>query len=260
MFGFVQRNMNAMDILIEDTKSLIRNWGVEEPDFLLCSGKLTFQLTMTQEKTSYMTQGLDGQKLLKQGAEMSRYRGLKIIKSKAFSLDEGSAPRDMLRRRVRVAEYYVGSMVDLVEVQLYDESSDSFHGIKEATLKDHAWNLNEGTECRSVLLIRPNIEHYMLGVIIGRGGIDHLGATLWGQTEMSVFDDGQHGVWGMTYKYHERAIVFNERNLHKVWDIAYDGYCGGKDVQMVNMKNPSSKSQFIEEMNDYSKDYNKQGY
>ena len=166
----------------------------------------------------------------------------------------------MLRRRVRVAEYYVGSMVDLVEVQLYDESSDRFHGIKEATLKDHAWNLNEGTECRSVLLIRPNIEHYMLGVIIGRGGIDHLGATLWGQTEMSVFDDGQHGVWGMTYKYHERAIVFNERNLHKVWDIAYDGYCGGKDVQMVNMKNPSSKSQFIEEMNDYSKDYNKQGY
>ena len=180
MFGFVQRNMNAMDILIEDTKSLIRNWGGEEPDFLLCSGKLTFQLTMTQEKTSYMTQGLDGQKLLKQGAEMSMYRGLKIIKSKAFSLDEGSAPRDMLRRRVRVAEYYVGSMVDLVEVQLYDESSDSFHGIKEATLKDHAWNLNEGTECRSVLLIRPNIEHYMLGIIIGRGGIDHLGATLWG--------------------------------------------------------------------------------
>jgi len=73
---------------------------------------------------------------------------------------------------------------------------------------------------------------------------------------MSVFDDGQHGVLGMTYKYHERAIVFNERNLHKVWDIAYDGYCSGKDVQMVNMKNPSSKSQFIEEMNDYSKDYN----
>jgi len=40
---------------------------------------------------------------------------------------------------------------------------------------------------------------------------------------MSVFDDGQHGVWGMTYKYHERAIVFNERNLHRVWDVAYDG-------------------------------------
>jgi len=256
MFGFVQRNMNAMDILIEDTKSLIKNWGGEEPDFLLCSGKLTFQLTMTQEKTSYMTQGLDGQKLLKQGPEMSMYRGLKIIKSKAFSLDEGSAPRDMLRRRVRVAEYYVGSMVDLLEVQLYDESSDSFHGIKEATLKEYAWKLDDESECKSVLLIRPNIEHYILGVIIGRGGIDHLGATLWGQTEMSVFDDGQHGVWGMTYKYHERAIVFNERNLHKVWDIAYDGYCGGKDVQMVNMSNPSSKSQFIEEMNDYSKDYN----
>lgn len=48
------------------------------------------------------------------------------------------------------------------------------------------------------LLIRPCIEHYMLAAIIGRGGLQHLGATLWGQTELSVFDDGQHGVWGMT--------------------------------------------------------------
>ena len=44
-----------------------------------------------------MTQGPDGQKLLKDGPNMSMYWGLKIIKSKAFSLDEGSAPRDMLR-------------------------------------------------------------------------------------------------------------------------------------------------------------------
>jgi len=73
---------------------------------------------------------------------------------------------------------------------------------------------------------------------------------------MSVFDDSQHGIWEMTYKYHERALVFNERNLHKVWDIAYDGYSGGKDVQMVNMNDAVSRQQFIEEMNDYSKDYN----
>lgn len=88
-----------------------------------------------------------------------------------------------------------------------------------------------------MLLIRPNIEHYMLGLIIGRGGIDNLGATLWGQTEMSVFDDGQHGVWGMTYKYHERAIVFNERNMHRMWDIAYDGYVGGKDMSIMGWEN-----------------------
>jgi hypothetical protein len=258
MFGFVQRNMNAMDILIEDTKSLIKNWGGEEPDFLLCSGKLTFQLSMTQEKTSYMTQGLDGQKLLKDGPDMSMYRGLKIIKSKAFSLDEGSAPRDMLRRRVRVAEYYVGSLSHLEEVMLYDESADSFHAIRKATLEKYAFKTVNGLpteDYKSMLIIRPNIEHYMLGVIIGRGGIDHLGATLWGQTEMSVFDDGQHGVWGMTYKYHERAIVFNDRNLHKVWDVAYDGYCGGKDVQIVDMTNNVSMAQFAEESNDYSKDY-----
>ena len=40
---------------------------------------------------------------------------------------------------------------------------------------------------------------------------------------MSVFDDGQHGIWGMSYKYHERAIVFNEKNLLRMWDVAYDG-------------------------------------
>jgi len=73
MFGFVQRNMYAMDILIEDTKSVIKNWGGDEPDFLLCSGKLTFQLSMTQEKTSYLTRGQDGTKLFKAGLDMPTY-------------------------------------------------------------------------------------------------------------------------------------------------------------------------------------------
>jgi hypothetical protein len=48
----------------------------------------------------------------------------------------------------------------------------------------------------------------MLGIIFGRGGgPEELGATFWGQTELSVYDDTQHGIWGMSYKYHERAIV-----------------------------------------------------
>ena len=47
--------------------------------------------------------------------------------------------------------------------------------------------------------IRPNIEHYMLGIIMGLAG-DQLGNTLWGQTELSVYDDSMHGVWGMSYK------------------------------------------------------------
>jgi hypothetical protein len=84
-----------------------------------------------------------------------------------------------------------------------------------------------------IVVVRPNIEHNMLGVIMGLGG-DALGNTLWGQTELSVYDDSMHGIWGMSYKYHERAIVFNEKNLIRMWDIAYDGYNGGKDDTYVN--------------------------
>ena len=84
-----------------------------------------------------------------------------------------------------------------------------------------------------LVIVRPNIEHNMLGVIMGLGG-ESLGNTLWGQTELSVYDDSMHGIWGMSYKYHERAIVFNEKNLIRMWDIAYDGYNGGKDDTYVN--------------------------
>jgi hypothetical protein len=48
------------------------------------------------------------------------------------------------------------------------------------------------------VIIRPVIEHNMLGVIMGRGGGDELGNTLWGQTELSCYDDSFHGVWGMS--------------------------------------------------------------
>ena len=42
-----------------------------------------------------------------QGPSITRYRGLHIVKSKAFSMEQGAAPRDLLRRRVRVAEFYL---------------------------------------------------------------------------------------------------------------------------------------------------------
>ena len=84
-----------------------------------------------------------------------------------------------------------------------------------------------------VVIIRPNIEHYMLGIILGQGG-EGLGSTFWGQTELSVYDDSMHGIWGMSYKYHERAMVINERNLVRLWDVAYDGYVGGKDDTYVD--------------------------
>jgi hypothetical protein len=124
-FGFVQKNANAVDIIIEDTKAQILGWGGEEPDFMLCSGRLTYQMTMMPEKTNYYTQGVDGQILLKNGPDLPIYRNLKIVKSKAFSLEEGSAPKDLLRRRVRVAEFSIGDMKDLKSIELYDEPSDS---------------------------------------------------------------------------------------------------------------------------------------
>ena len=56
-------------------------------------------------------------------------------------------------------------------------------------------------------------------------------------------------------QYHERAIVFNERNMHRVFDVAYDGYCGGKDVQLLNWDDDGQKNQFIEAMEDTSKPF-----
>lgn len=276
-FGFVQKNQNALDILVEDTKAMIRAWGGDEPDFMLCSSKLCFQLTMDPSKTNYLTQGPDGKKTLRDGPMLQKFRGLSVIKSKAFSMDEGMMPRDLLRRRVRVGEHYIGETGTHGEVKLYNEESDDFPTITQAALVGACcnqgstnmtnnlqnamglandprivFNLNNA---RRWLLLRLNIEHYMLGVIIGRGGLDYLGATLWGQTEMSVFDDGQHGVWGMTYKYHERAIVFNERNMHRIWDVAYDGYVGGKNIDIMDWKSDAACNKFKQCHDDMTREY-----
>ena len=313
MFGMVQKNVNALDILIEDAKQLLRGWGASEPNFLLLNSRLTFSLQMNPERTQYITQGPDGQRRLEQGPDVKAYRGIRIIHSRAFPIEEGSAPRDLLRRRVRVSEFYIiptcssslhneqhgiqnntndaqgvqvntgmerlpvgagrpsgeATAVQVAEdtqgdVKLYDESSDSFVVIPYSKLLQQcrrfiarANNMAQSRsrddplkdvvipdEIGSVLLLRPNIEHWMLGIILGKGGsIDDLGgtchsisefqkkkfekkkkkliffftATLWGQTELSCFDDGTHGVWGMSYKYHASAVVFNERNLIRLW-------------------------------------------
>jgi hypothetical protein len=95
-----------------------------------------------------------------------------------------------------------------------------------------------------LVIVRPNIEHNMLGIIMGKGGIEPLGATLWGQTELSVYDDSMHGIWGMSYKYNERAIVFNHKNLIRLWDVGYDGYNGGKDCSCVNWQDEASLDTF----------------
>jgi len=111
-----------------------------------------------------------------------------------------------------------------------------------------------------LLVVRPNIEHEMLGMILGRGGSDELGATLWGQTELSCFDDSQHGIWGMSYKYHERAQVFNERNMVRTWDVAFNGYNGGMGSDIVNWLEPNqdvftSPQHFRNDTEDFTKPY-----
>jgi hypothetical protein len=279
LFGFTSKNPNAMDIMIEEGKSVLRSWGAKEPDFLLTNSKLTFQMTMTPEKTSYVTQGPDGQKRLRDGPDIASYRGLNIINTRSFSLEDGAPPRDVLRRRVRVAEYHripweAGNHNR--SYSFYDESKDAWEKFSWKQLWEHsAMNEAEKNQRRLVdlrvgapapgadhpdhhdelVIVRPNIEHNMLGIIMGRGGIEDLGATLWGQTELSVYDDSMHGIWGMSYKYNERAIVFNQKNLIRLWDIAYDGYNGGKDCTVFDWSSEDDKSELHERTFDLTRPY-----
>lgn len=95
----------------------------------------------------------------------------------------------------------------------------------------------------------------MLGVIIGKGGMEDLGSTLWGQTELSVYDDSMHGIWGMSYKYSERAIVFNHKNMIRMWDVAYDSYNSGKDCTHLEWVFEHKRLDFETETYDLNKPY-----
>lgn len=132
LFGMMQKNVNALDILIEEGKAILRTWGGPMPDFLLCNSKLTFQMTMTPEKTNYITQGIDGVKRLRQGPDLGSYRGLSIIHSRSFAMEAGQHPRDVLRRRVRTAEYYriLPDARNLNrEFEFFNEGRDNFFGL-----------------------------------------------------------------------------------------------------------------------------------
>jgi len=521
MFGMCQKNPNGLDILVEDAKQVFKKWGASDPTFMLCNSKLGYQQNMTLEKTQYVTNGVDGIKRLKAGPDLKTYRDLSVIHSRHFSMEAGRQPRDLLNRRVRVAEHYklpamsIGRM-DQCDVLLYDESRDQMvatpcsevfthsklegdeHSFEQLLEMDHDYEkinsafwksvmynpteqsttrsdaafetfLNKGIaeldrdehetpyhpefikafhfyfsetygvaynaaavqadvgttaqdlfekiqqvwnpgntasistdvqnkdfwamdetvyvqrmarifglnskdslnmkmwlrflkvprnqldtdyalpkysaantwakkvelqnarqlesshhlfahlqytptlagfknsdtayfymwKCRdhindaqppapqqpkdfgdgagdaatmrklmfsfvlpytgmaystcnnwqgmliaglgiaekkkySLLMVRPAIEHYMLGVVIGRGGTGELGATLWGQTELSCYDDAMHGKWGMNYKYHARAVVLNEKHLLRLWDVSFNGYTGGMGTTFVN--------------------------
>ena len=129
LFGFMQKNNNALDILIEESKARLKGWGGPMPDFLLCNSKLTFQLTMTYEKTNWVTNGYDGQKRLRTGPDIPSYRGINIIHSRSFAMETGTPPRDILKRKVRVAEYYrIPPNADNAkrEFSLYNEERDTW--------------------------------------------------------------------------------------------------------------------------------------
>ena len=331
-FGMMQKTANALDFIIEDAKTHLKTWGSQPPTFLLCNGALTTQLTMIPEKTEYITNGPNGAKRLAQGPDLPSYRGLNIINSRKFSMEAGTAPRDLLRRRVRVGQHYYipwSQNNPFCEWEFYDQDKDSFFCLKwidlfkhtlARNLAGHANTINEtkvyyyavndtlteltlpalrqeiltrllGIEAvtdidtalnphtlqwpdghpadalphqsynhlyvaADILVMRPCIEHEMLGIIIGRGGTQELGATFWGQTELSCYDDAQHGVWGMSYKYHERAIVTNERNLIRLYDISFDGYNGGMDDTVLNWFDEEAVNRFAESISDVSKPYN----
>lgn len=137
LFGFVQKNPNALDILIEESKKVLELWGSPPPSFMLCNSKLTFQLQMNPDRTNFVTQGPDGVARLRQGPNLKSFRDLSIVNTRSFSLETGAAPRDVLRRRVRVAEYYrippQGANTRW-EVQLYDESRDTFFTLRKEDL------------------------------------------------------------------------------------------------------------------------------
>lgn len=63
------------------------------------------------------------------------------------------------------------------------------------------------------------------------------------------------GIWGMSYKYNEKAIVLNQKNLIRLWDIAYDGYNGGKDCTHVSWTDPESAMRFKEDTYEINKPY-----
>ena len=84
---------------------------------MLTNSKLTMQLTMNPERTQYVTQGPDGLKRLRDGPNLTKYRGLNLINSRSFSTETGSRPRDLLDRRVRVAEYYSVNDVTLATLK-----------------------------------------------------------------------------------------------------------------------------------------------
>ena len=49
--------------------------------------------------------------------------------------------------------------------------------------------------------------------------------------------------------------MINERNMHRVWDVAYDGYNGGKGMSLLNYTDDNEKEAFVEAQQNLTSDY-----
>jgi hypothetical protein len=59
----------------------------------------------------------------------------------------------------------------------------------------------------------------------------------------------------MSYKYNEKAIVLNQKNLIHMWDVAYDSHNGGKDCTHVLWTDPESVGRFKDDTYENNKPY-----
>lgn len=125
-------------------------------------------------------------KRLRAGPFLDSYRGLSIVHTRQYSLETGAPPRDLLRRRTRVAEYYripwsddfMGQSLVIhaagapaaahlrhhaenetfgnqILIDLYDESKDTFFTITWQELLLHA-ALDEEDRCEMLNSLRGN--------------------------------------------------------------------------------------------------------
>jgi len=141
------------------------------------------------------------------------------------------------------------------KVRFFSNGMHFMHGSRLSELCKDPSLKEEASEACDIVILRPNIEHEMLGVIMGHGGTQELDVTFWGQTELSCYDNSQHNIWGMSYKYHERAMVTNERNMIRAYDVAYDGYDCGMDQSCVDWNDIVSRKSYSDSTYEHSKPY-----
>jgi hypothetical protein len=141
---------------------------------------------MTPEKTNYITACPDGKRKLAQGPDLPSYRGLQIINTRQFSLEAGTAPRDMLRRRVRVCEHYhiPWDLKNLLKrYEFYDQSRDSMFYLSW----DNLWKASFPQTSNDLLAFMQHTPHM-------EGGNAH--QAVMGPTANSGFSGWLAGVGG----------------------------------------------------------------